>query len=266
MGHMSNYRTTASADPNRTRLFPRACVLGTIISWGAFALSCGGPSAGPVEAPDESTAAQERDTRIIQERCDLDSSGAETQDANGDGRPDLITVTRQRCRAADLNFDGNWDSWVYLASDGQVRRREADFDRDGRVDEIATFEGGQLVAKQQATRLDGRLDTWHYYEQGRLARTERDSDGNAVVDQWWEYPVADKPDCPLVHSDVDGDGRPDPGATVNMCPPDEDAAEDYLMDEPAQPPPGGAPAPAGSGGDPAASAPGPAPTATGGTQ
>src|SRR5690606_21742218 len=44
--------------------------------------------------------------------------------------------------------------------------------------------------------------------------TERDSDGDTVVDQWWEYP---KPECPMIHSDVDGDGRPDPGATVDFC-------------------------------------------------
>jgi hypothetical protein len=35
-----------------------------------------------------------------------------------------------------------------------------------------------------------------------------------VVDQWWEYPT---PGCPLIHSDVNGDGRPDPGSTIDYC-------------------------------------------------
>ena len=35
-----------------------------------------------------------------------------------------------------------------------------------------------------------------------------------MIDQWWEYP---KPGCPLIHADVNNDGRPDPGATINYC-------------------------------------------------
>ena len=37
------------------------------------------------------------------------------------------------------------------------------------------------------------------------------------MDQWWEYPDQRSADCPLIHSDVNGDGRPDPGATVDVC-------------------------------------------------
>src|SRR6185295_7662936 len=74
-----------------------------------------------------------------------------------------------------------------------------------------------LAEKQRATTLVGRLDTWHFYNGGALARTERDSDGDTQIDQWWEYPKADRLDCPLIHSDIDGDGHPDPGATVDVC-------------------------------------------------
>src|SRR5690606_17268442 len=83
--------------------------------------------------------------------------------------------------------------------------------------EVATWQGGVLVARERATTLAGRLDTWEYFERGVLVRAERDADGNGIVDQWWEYTRAQRPDCPVVHSDVDGDGRPEPGATVDLC-------------------------------------------------
>jgi len=74
-----------------------------------------------------------------------------------------------------------------------------------------------LVEQQRSTIHPGKLDTWHYFEAGKLARSERDSNGDDYVDQWWEYPEQRSRDCPLIHSDVDGDGRPDPGATVDVC-------------------------------------------------
>jgi hypothetical protein len=167
------------------------------------------------KAADGSTAA--RPIEIVHEECDIEASGAEKLDANGDGRADVSSVksgNRIACQAYDLNFDGKVDSWVYYDPSGKVRRRENDYDRDGRVDEISLFAAGVLIQKHRATTLNNRLDTWDFFNAGRLARSERDSDGDAKVDQWWEYP---KPDCPLIHSDVDGDGRPDPGATVDYC-------------------------------------------------
>jgi hypothetical protein len=179
---------------------------------------CGGAShpAGPA-APGEVT---HRDIRVSHQSCDVDGSGAEKMNVGGDPRPDIVIVRsggREVCRSVDMNFDGVVDSWVYLDSSGNVTRRENDYDRDGRIDEISLYQGGVLVEKQRATTLVGRLDTWHFYQGGKLARTERDSDGDSQVDQWWEYPKPDQPECPLIHSDVDGDGHPDPGATVNVC-------------------------------------------------
>jgi hypothetical protein len=162
-------------------------------------------------------AVTRRDTRIQHEDCAITSGGAEKIDANADGKPEVTIVNsggREVCRAVDLNFDGTVDSWIYRDPGGQVRRRETDYDRDGRVDEIAIFQGGVLVQKLRATTLGNKLDTWQFYQGGQLARTERDSDGDEQIDQWWEWP---KTGCPLIHSDVDGDGRPDPGATVDYC-------------------------------------------------
>lgn len=176
----------------------------------------GGCSASGSSARNPQGSVQ-RDTEIVHEECDIEGSGATRLDANGDGKPDVILVKeggREVCRALDLNFDGGIDSWIYYAADGQVRRRESDYDRDGRIDEIIIFSGGSVSEKHRATMLTGKLDTWEFYKAGALARTERDSNGDSLVDQWWEYP---KPGCPVIHADVNSDGRPDPGASVDYC-------------------------------------------------
>lgn len=183
-------------------------------------------------------AALPRDTRIVHEPCAIDD--AERQDVDGDGRPDLNVVRekgREVCRGLDLNFDGHIDVWVYLDDSGRVRRREHDFDRDGRVDEIALYDAGALVERRQGTTLAGKLDTWQYFERGRVVRMERDSNGDDVVDQWWEFPNPSRHDCPLIHTDVDGDGRPDPGATVDLCEDERAAGESEEPSVPGAEPP-----------------------------
>ena len=195
------------------RVHPCFGTMGLIIASSLLQLQCNGGR----DAKSGKDAVTHRDTRITHEDCPIDSRSAEKIDANGDGRNEISIVrdgSREVCRAVDLNFDGKIDSWVYSDGSGQIRRREIDYDRDGRVDEIAIYRGGVLVEKQRATTLTNKLDTWQFYQAGSLARTERDSDGDEVIDQWWEWP---KPGCPLIHSDVDGDGRPDPGATVDYC-------------------------------------------------
>jgi hypothetical protein len=189
------------------------------LALGLSAAACGasGKTAGGPSQPGEVTR---RDIRVTHQDCAVDSGGAEKVNVGGDTRPDIVIVRsggREVCRSIDLNFDGAVDSWVYRDGSGNVSRRENDYDRDGRIDEIAIYQGGVLIEKDRATTLVGRLDTWHFYQAGKLARTERDSDGDALIDQWWEYPKPDQLECPLIHSDVDGDGHPDPGATVNVC-------------------------------------------------
>ncbi len=193
------------------------------VSWrsGAFALvalvnvacsgsvsTAGGAATGGVT---------KRDTAIRHEECDTKAAATEKVDANGDGRPDIFIVrqdAREACRAIDLNFDGVVDAFSFNDAAGQLRRREYDYDRDGLVDEIATYQRGVLTQKDQATSLARRLDTWDFYQNGALARSERDSNGDGVIDQWWEY---SKPGCPMIHADVNNDGKPDPGATVDYC-------------------------------------------------
>ena len=180
---------------------------------------CGGSTPQP-EVPSASGEITHRDIRVSHAPCPVDGSDVEKINVGGDSRPDIVIVRsggREVCRSVDMNFDGIVDSWIYRDASGAVTRRENDYDRDGRIDEIAIYQGGIIVQKQRATTLVGRLDTWHFFQGGKLARTERDSDGDTQIDQWWEYPTPDQPECPLIHTDVNGDGHPDPGATVNVC-------------------------------------------------
>jgi hypothetical protein len=194
--------------------------LGALLAVGVFGqLACGAASGLDRKARGPAPI-EPRDTRLVHEDCPVAAAGTSAEDINGDGRPDRRTVSvgsRPRCRASDFNFDGVVDAWVYLDEAGKLRRRENDFDRDGNVDEVSLYAAGVIVEQQRATSRALKLDTWHYFNAGKLARSERDSNGDDYIDQWWEYPDQRTTDCPLIHSDVDGDGRPDPGATVDVC-------------------------------------------------
>ena len=191
------------------------------LAWAAmlvgagFQFGCNGTAGAGVNSA--GNAITTRDTRVTHEACDVTASQVEKIDANGDGKPDITIVrdgARELCRAVDLNFDGVVDAYSYFDAAGQLRRRENDYDKDGQIDEITTFKGGKIDEKDQSTALAQHLDTWDFYQAGVLVRTERDSNGDGVIDQWWEYP---KPGCPLIHADVNNDGRPDPGATIDYC-------------------------------------------------
>jgi hypothetical protein len=182
-------------------------------------LACGVAPAGGPRAP-KRPKVEARDTRILHEDCPVNASEAKREDINGDGRPDRVTAREGSgalCRSLDFNFDGAIDAWVYFEPSGTVRRRESDYDRDGRIDEVELYERGVLVERQRATSLAGKLDTWQYYTRGKVTRAERDANGDEYIDQWWEYPAGRSEECPLIHSDVNGDGYPDPGATVDVC-------------------------------------------------
>lgn len=183
---------------------------------GVLLLAAGCSGSGAAGGAAATGGVIKRDTTIRHEPCDT-ASASEKIDANNDGRPDIFIVREgsvEACRAVDLNFDGVIDSFSYNDGSGRLRRREYDYDRDGQIDEIATYSGGVLTEKDQATSMVRKLDTWDFYKNGALARSERDSNGDGVIDQWWEYT---KPGCPMIHSDVNNDGKPDPGATVDYC-------------------------------------------------
>ena len=181
----------------------------------SFQLGCNG--AGGPGANSPGGGITKRDTAVTHEPCDTKASGTEKIDANNDGKPDIFIVhegSREVCRAVDLNFDGVIDSYSYFDQSGQLRRRESDYDKDGQIDEISVFKSGQIAEKDQSTAQARHLDTWDFFQAGVLVRSERDSNGDGIIDQWWEYP---KPGCPLIHADMNNDGRPDPGATIDYC-------------------------------------------------
>lgn len=205
-------RTYAGVRGTAPRIHLGAAFLGSALALVGCAKN-GSTSAGPSD-PGARTV---RDTEISHEACDVQGSGVEKLSASGTA-PEIFVVRsggREACRGIDFNRDGRMDAWSYSDDGGRPRRWEGDFDRDGRIDQIDIYKGGALVESQLATSLRGRLDTWKFYQGGKLTRTERDSDGDSVIDQWWEYPKSE--DCPMIHTDADGDGRPDPGSTVDYC-------------------------------------------------
>jgi hypothetical protein len=198
---------------SRTRDINTGWAWAALLTGAMFQLGCNRASAGANSA----IAAMTRDTQMTHENCDVSSGTVERIDANGDGKADISIVReggRELCRAVDLNFDGVIDSYSYFDERGQLRRREHDYDKDSQIDEITSYKAGQIAEKHQSTALAKQLDTWDFYQAGILVRSERDSNGDGVIDQWWEYPKAG---CPLIHSDMNNDGRPDPGATVDYC-------------------------------------------------
>jgi hypothetical protein len=180
-------------------------------------------STSKANSGDIQVAAERRKTELVHEDCDLSSDGAQRRDANLDGRPEIVKVmagARVACEAVDLNMDGVIDLFSYYDGAGKLRRREYGLDRDNRPNEIVIYRNGVLSQKLRETNNDRKIDTWDYYENGRLVREERDSTGDGFVDQWWTFNRPKRPNCAVVVSDEDGDGRPDAESQLDTCPPD----------------------------------------------
>jgi hypothetical protein len=218
----------------------------SLVLVGLWIGGCGGAKEGAkMPAPDTLPTALEH------EPCDAAASGNQRVDTNGDGKPDIVRVmsdAHEICRVVDLNHDDKPDSFIYFDANNNVRRRESDFDRDGKIDEIAYYTAGVITRKDRETNLDGKLDTWDFYEGGRIHHRMRDSDGDGKVDQWWTWPNPDRIECAVIAADHNHDGLPDPNNVIDAC----------AVNGPA--PPAGAPA--ADGGTPALAASAPASTAS----
>jgi len=214
------------------------------------ALSCVTPDTGNAHA-DSAVDNRVRDVSFHHDDC-APNGDSKTVDVNNDTRPDIVHVMkdgREMCRIVDLNFDGAVDVYIYYDEKGQERRREADFDRDGRPDQITTLKDGQLVENDRETNFDDKVDTWDYYQNGVLARRERDSDGDAIIDQWWQFYDPARPKCATVAVDHNADGKPDADGQVDLC-------NEGGVASGANAPPPGAPTTTATPGAPSATAPG----------
>jgi hypothetical protein len=121
---------------------------------------------------------------------------------------------KEICRVADINQNKKPDIYQYFDKDGQIRRREADYDEDGVVEAIEIYEGGKLAQRHLDVAGQHRLDTWDTYDpgSGRRIRRERDNDGDGRVDQWWTWDA----DKVTIAFDKNNDGQPDPNDTITL--------------------------------------------------
>jgi hypothetical protein len=228
---------------------------------GAVAVGCaGGESASGDKAKGPEGV---RSTAIEHEPCEESGHKVDAIDVTNDGKPDIKKVfdgTVEICRITDLNHDGHADLFEYFDKAGQLRRREFDFDDNGVVNQIDSFEGGKLATRLLDTSNQGRIDTWDTFDPATGARVkrERDATGDGRIDQWWTYEGADKV---TIAMDRNGDGLPDPEATIVLggdgkpTSPDAGAvttsADAGSVPPPPPPPAAPSPGPGAPGGEPA---------------
>jgi hypothetical protein len=166
--------TTKTAEIGLSRARRSAGTWAVLLLGATFQLGCNGANSAGPNGP--GSGITRRDTEVTHEDCPINSA-SDKIDANGDGKPDIFIVRnggREVCRAVDLNFDGVIDTYSYFDANGQLRRRENDYDKDGQIDEISVFKAGKIAEKDQSTALAKHLDTWDFYQAGVLVRTERD--------------------------------------------------------------------------------------------
>lgn len=184
----------------------------------AVAMGCGGESSqsGVAKATLPNGV---RSQNLEHESCEESGHKVEKLDANNDGKPDIKRVfdgSREICRISDLNHDGKPDMFEYYDASGQVRRREADYDDNGIVNAIEYYEGGKLVRRELDTANQGKIDTWDTFDPatGKPVKRERDTTGDGRIDQWWSY----EGDRVTIQMDKNGDGMPEPEATIVLGP------------------------------------------------
>jgi len=190
-----------------------------------FMLSAGACSSSNAKpASDEGSrdefSGETRDTSVKHEPCEPSGHTVKTYKADdplSSSKPFVTHVfsgSQELCSFADLNGDGRIDVYSYFGPDGRIRRRESAYSVDKAVDEIATYEGGELKLVARETNFDGKIDTWDYYEGGKLSRRERDKNGDGRLDEWWTFEPGTE-NATIVGADA-RTGKPDPTQTIKL--------------------------------------------------
>jgi len=191
------------------------CGLGVAVVF-VWALACS--SSTTENKPTESAKAAADEGKTLQhEKCDKSMGRVEVLDTDHDGKPELLQVFNSNnveiCRAVDFNHDGKPDMYEYYNADGTLRRREGAYEKDVEaISEIQYFEQGKLVRRERDTLGLRKIDTWDTYDPstGKLIKRERATKGDGKVDQWWTW----ESDHITIAVDKNGDGHPDPDATI----------------------------------------------------
>ncbi len=232
----------------------RIGVIAAGLALGAW-LGCGGDKDSGVAHSNLPNGV--RSTTIEHEECTESGHRVENLDLTNDGKTDVRKIydgQREICRITDLNHDGRPDLFEYFDKNGQLRRREYDFDDNTVVNQIDYYENGKLVRRESDTTNQGRIDTWDYFDPNTGARTkrERDSTGDGRIDQWWTYEGDPQNPKITIAMDRNGDGLPDPESTIVLGGTGGPTAEGgplAMGDAGASAPPPPAPPPAPSGTD-----------------
>lgn len=89
---------------------------------------------------------------------------------------------------------------------------------DGNPDVIRVRDAsGRDTCHGTDTNHDGKIDTWDVIgHDGQIAKRAHDSNGDGKADHAWTFDP-NRPGCAMVHPDHNGDGKPDPGAPIDMC-------------------------------------------------
>jgi len=91
-------------------------------------------------------------------------------------------------RSLDADRDGNPEQIRYIdKATGEMIRKEADRDYDGRLDTWQTYEHDSLTERTLDTNGDGRADTWETYRAGRMVERVIDRNGNGERDAFYTF-------------------------------------------------------------------------------
>jgi hypothetical protein len=207
----------APAEPETCRREPALPPRRLLAVWVALA-ALGVACADTPTAATANTVAPDAIESVDHEPCPTEGHKVEVFATRADGKAVVTKVFdgsgHELCRFSDMSHSGKPDFYEYFDSSGQVRRREADYDANGTIDAVEFYEGGKLVKREYDTTGQHRVDTWDYFDKatGLRTRRERDTTNDGKVDQWWTW----SGDRITIAIDRNGDGQPDPGATLVM--------------------------------------------------